>query len=695
MITQVAAAREFRSSFYLMTRPIIVLLSLLFPMLLLAQEPQRESFLKKGERVVFLGDSITMDGLYIAVLDWLIRTRQPDSDISLMNLGLASETVSGLSEPHHPWPRPGVHERVQRVLEKAKPTTVFICYGMNDGIYAPFDEARFQAYQSAMTELVAKCKAAGARVVILTPPPFDAPSVTARMLPAGGGDYGYMSPFAEYDTVITRYGEWLLGTVGLADKVIDLHAPVAAALQSWRAGHPGWRSGDGVHCVASVHWLFAMLIAESIGLPAEVAALPKPVIDTEGAHTWTFSSPAPIPPPADETPGFLAAAGFSRAINRLRVTIPAPASAAWRLEENGKLLAVLTGDKLASGIDLTSLPGLTLNLDAARALPVALSRHALVSGAWREHCGHTRPQTDRNFPPLEQALHQAASMENEISSLQKPREIVIKLVPVLKIPAPEGSEFRGEGLSVRMVANVQAIQPGQPFQAGLYIRHAPGYHTYWSNPGLAGVPTSLRWDLPEGWTTGAIQWPSPARVKMAEVNTYGYEHDVLLIVAITPPATLPVSEVTLSAAAGWMCCARTCHPGQSPLSLTLPVTTAAEPIIDPAWAPVFTATATDIPAELSGWTFTATRNDKTVTLTGVPVPPLSTPEAPQFFSNDGFICSHHEQKWQTDGAGFTCTLPISDYAPAGVTTLTGLLCGKGKWNPSMTTTCARISIPLP
>lgn len=83
---------------------------------------------------MFLGDSITMDGRFLISLDLLTRSRLPAPAPELINLGLASETVSGLSEREHPWPRPCVMERLDRALEKGKPQVVVACYGMNDGI---------------------------------------------------------------------------------------------------------------------------------------------------------------------------------------------------------------------------------------------------------------------------------------------------------------------------------------------------------------------------------------------------------------------------------------------------------------------------------------------------------------------------------------------------------------------------------
>ncbi|MEI2725571.1 MAG: hypothetical protein V9H26_19255 [Verrucomicrobiota bacterium] len=50
--------------------------------------------------------------------------------------------------PAGQFPRPDLHERLGRVLEKTKPDQVVACYGMNDGIYLPFSEERFAEVSS-------------------------------------------------------------------------------------------------------------------------------------------------------------------------------------------------------------------------------------------------------------------------------------------------------------------------------------------------------------------------------------------------------------------------------------------------------------------------------------------------------------------------------------------------------------------
>src|SRR5262245_7519055 len=124
--------------------------------------------LRNGQRIVFLGDSITNAGMFTQYLDAYLVTRFPEETFDLINLGLPSETVTGLSEPEHPWPRPDLHERLERVLAKTKPDLVVVCYGMNDGIYYPFSAERFEKYQQSIRWVIEQVKRSGAKVVLMT-----------------------------------------------------------------------------------------------------------------------------------------------------------------------------------------------------------------------------------------------------------------------------------------------------------------------------------------------------------------------------------------------------------------------------------------------------------------------------------------------------------------------------------------------
>lgn len=127
-----------------------------------------------NKRVLWLGDSITQAGDYVTFVEYFLEKQYPAERFDFVSIGLASETASCLSEKTHPFPRPCVQERLQRALALVKPQVVVACYGMNDGIYHPQSVERMQAFERGMEKLIAAAHAAGAQVVLLTPPPFDA-----------------------------------------------------------------------------------------------------------------------------------------------------------------------------------------------------------------------------------------------------------------------------------------------------------------------------------------------------------------------------------------------------------------------------------------------------------------------------------------------------------------------------------------
>ena len=254
------------------------------------------------------------------------------------------------------------------------------------------------------------------------------------------------------------------------------------------------------------------------------------------------------------------------------------------------------------------------------------------------------------------------------------------------------ASFAGQGLTVQLVSDVTTIQAGQTFQLGLWVRHEPGYHTYWQNPGLAGVPTKLVPQLPAGFTVGSMIYPPPDKVRMAAINVHGYERDVLVAIPVTAPSTLTGGPLTIPVEATWMCCRRTCNPGLARLSLTL--RTGPDKVADAVWEPKFQALRSAQPPVLTGWELTATRFTKEIELTAYPPPGQTLPEAPQFFSLDNLICSHPPQSWQKEKSGYRVRLALSDFLPEDTTRLRGLLFGQGTWLAGKTAPYAEISVPI-
>lgn len=217
-------------------------------------------------RIVFLGDSITYAGGYAADVEAYYITHFPEQHFEFINVGLSSETVSGLSEPSEKNPRPDLHERLGRVLEKTKPDLTFLCYGMNDGIYHPPDEVRYKAYEDGMKSVHAQIEAAHVKIIHVTPPVFD-PIGAGKRVNTNGVNFGFSHPYREYNTVLDHFTEWLVSQRAAAGwEVVDLHSGMNRWVAEERKHDPDFVfSKDGVHPDAEGHWVMAKQILIYLG----------------------------------------------------------------------------------------------------------------------------------------------------------------------------------------------------------------------------------------------------------------------------------------------------------------------------------------------------------------------------------------------------------------------------------------------
>src|ERR1700719_393042 len=166
-----------------------------------------------------------------------------------------------------------------------------------------------------------------------------------------------------------------------------------------------------------------------------------------------------------------------------------------------------------------------------------------------------------------------------ISRMLLVRHLSIAASAILLAHSATSQTYQGKELvKASILADTSAIVPGKPFTAGLLLRMAPGWHTYWKFSGDAGLPSEIKWKLPPGWKVGEIQWPIPLKTNdPGDIQTYGYQDEILLIQEITPPPKIDISPIKLSAEANWLVCERICIPGGATLDLELPTSTTAVP----------------------------------------------------------------------------------------------------------------------
>jgi thiol:disulfide interchange protein DsbD len=230
--------------------------------------------------------------------------------------------------------------------------------------------------------------------------------------------------------------------------------------------------------------------------------------------------------------------------------------------------------------------------------------------------------------------------------------LVAMQVLSLACAAPQQADDPSPHSTAELIPEVRSVQPGKPFSVGLRIELDPGWHTYWINPGDAGQPAAIDWDMPAGYGAGEIQWPFPRKVEESTVVSYGYENEVLLLTEITPPGSLtPGQTVTLAAEAHWLVCSNICLPAMAELDFEIRIS-------DEAAAPnarrqeAFAETRASLPVVAESWTMSASRTEGGFDLQIVPAhsPPPSFDGA-FFFASERGVLAHGGQQRITRADG--------------------------------------------
>jgi len=172
--------------------------------------------------------------------------------------------------------------------------------------------------------------------------------------------------------------------------------------------------------------------------------------------------------------------------------------------------------------------------------------------------------------------------------------LMLWLAPAFAAPAFE------DHVEAALIAERNALVPGEDNWLALRLQPDPGWHVYWLNPGDSGIATSLQWSLPANVEAGPLHWPHPQIHRLGELVNYGYGEETLHLVPLRLGAGWREGQVVaLQAQAKWLVCRDICIPGSATLTLDLPVRAKAQ--LDTAWRGAFAEARARLPTAASGW----------------------------------------------------------------------------------------------
>jgi thiol:disulfide interchange protein/DsbC/DsbD-like thiol-disulfide interchange protein len=233
--------------------------------------------------------------------------------------------------------------------------------------------------------------------------------------------------------------------------------------------------------------------------------------------------------------------------------------------------------------------------------------------------------------------------------------------------AVTGNVVATENVKARLVSETSAIAAGQSIWVALELNIRDGWHTYWRNPGDSGQATTLKWQLPPGFTAGDIVWTAPHRFEIPPLVNYGYAKHAVHLVEITAPKDLKAgAPVTLSAKAGWLVCSDVCIPEDADLQLQLPAS--AQPgAVDATAAALFTAARVELPsAQLAATTAHVEGGRLVVTLGKEWGATLAQIKSLEFFPYDEGGIEYAAPQTLTRGpGGLELAMKLGDRPPKG------------------------------
>jgi thiol:disulfide interchange protein DsbD len=251
------------------------------------------------------------------------------------------------------------------------------------------------------------------------------------------------------------------------------------------------------------------------------------------------------------------------------------------------------------------------------------------------------------------------------------RVLLVILIALFAAPAVAQIDSAPK-VQARLIGEAGEVAPGGTLSVALEQDIRPGWHTYWLNPGEAGLPTTIDWSLPAGWHAGAIQWPYPKRLPVGPLMDYGYEGKPWLLTAIAVPKNaVPGTIVTLKAHASWLVCQNVCVPEDQTLSL--PVSVSAVPAAPYATVEEqFAAARAKIPAA-SPWpvTFHA-GGDLDLFVASPSLAKAQLTDATFFPVDEGVVTGMAPQRIGTAATGMVLRLRPGKEA-AGAKTVSGVL----------------------
>ena len=385
------------------------------------------------ETVVFLGDSITFDGLYTEYLETWLRTHETKTEWRFINSGGSGFTLGNIRDKGAVKNEP---DFFANEVVAHEPTLIIASFGMFDGEFSPPEEARFKAFQEGIQRLIRRTKTeTKARLLLLTPPTFD--HLDAALPDVRAADsYTSKAPFKGYDKVLEGFRAWMLANSKNWPKVqvLDLHAAMHAHLEKRRGDEPKFTLQPGhIRPNATGHMVIASALVKAWSQTpftnACVIDAPSKKVERGDVKNLAFDGKTlqfdmKVPTPFARDPRWNSASvaleAFA-ALDRFALTVKGLPKGEYTLRVGNQVIAYLTSAELAQGLNL---------FDSIEFPAIKQSRQLL------EYCDEKRRlgQRLKTSPSMtsrerESEHDRAKAIDKRLDELSRATELGIRITP--------------------------------------------------------------------------------------------------------------------------------------------------------------------------------------------------------------------------------------------------------------------------